>query len=57
VSERSVAQTRELLVALDATQSQTDGATPRILPGRFSELVSTGKRILTELDAASRQQS
>jgi hypothetical protein len=53
--ERSLSDTRELLVALDATQSGTQGATPRISPEKFSELVSTGRRILAEIDAVSRR--
>jgi hypothetical protein len=55
VSERSLHDTRELLVALDTTQSRTHGATPQIPARKFSALVATGQRILTELDATSRQ--
>ena len=51
LSERSLNDTRELLVALDDTQSRTHGATPQISPRKFSALVATGQRILAELDA------
>ncbi|HKP64339.1 MAG TPA: DUF4350 domain-containing protein [Polyangiales bacterium] len=53
VSERSLNDTRELLVALDTTQSRTHGATPQIPARKFSALVATGQRILTELDGTS----
>lgn len=53
LSERSVQDTRELLVTLDATHSQTHGATPSIVARKFSALVATGQRILAELDGRS----
>lgn len=53
LSERSLQDTRELLVTLDATHSQTHGAMPQIPPRKFSALVATGQRILHELDAKS----
>jgi hypothetical protein len=53
LSERSLHDTRELLVALDTTQSRTHGATPQIPARKFSTLVATGQRILTELDSTS----
>jgi hypothetical protein len=53
LSERSLEDTRELLVTLDATQAQTHGAMPQIAPRKFSDLVATGQRILAELDDAS----
>lgn len=60
LSERSLGDTRELLVALDAAQSRSQASTPsaqRVAPEKFSELVTTGRRILAELDAASRPTS
>ncbi len=54
VSERSLNDTRELLVALDETQLRTHAASPQISPRKFSALVATGQRILAELDASSR---
>jgi hypothetical protein len=53
LSERSLLDTRELLVTLDATHSQTHGAMPQISPRKFSALVATGQRILAELDGRS----
>jgi len=53
LSERSVLDTRELLVTLDATHSQTHGAMPLVSPRKFSALVATGQRILAELDGRS----
>lgn len=53
LSERSLEGTRELLVALDATQARVHGATPQISPRKFSALVATGQRILAELDTWS----
>jgi hypothetical protein len=53
LGERSLHDTRELLVALDTTQSQTHGATPQVSTRRFSALVASGQRILAELDAVS----
>lgn len=53
LSERSLQDTRELLVTLDATHAQTHGAMPQIPPRKFSALVATGQRILAELDGRS----
>lgn len=55
LSERSLQDTRELLVTLDATHSQTHADMPQISPRKFSTLVATGQRILAELDARSSQ--
>jgi hypothetical protein len=55
LSERSLQDTRELLVTLDATHAQTHGEMPQISPRKFSALVATGQRILAELDGASSQ--
>jgi hypothetical protein len=57
LSERSLQDTRELLVTLDATHAQTHGDMPQISSRKFSALVSTGQRILAELDGASSQSS
>jgi hypothetical protein len=55
LSERSLQDTRELLVTLDATHAQTHGEMPQISPRKFSALVATGQRILAELDGVSSQ--